>query len=286
MVQGRFGPAEHRVDPGALPLAAGPVHRLPDHPPVVPAGVRPVQHRVVVLTLRSVALQQLPHPVEQPGRQPPLVVGLQRRRAQRRPVRPFPLLVRRGLVPVVVVAVVLVPVVVSCPWGWSPSSWWLAVVGWSGRGWWGTGWWRASGAPRGEWRRCSGRAGGTGVAAARWSPRYPPGSGAAGCGPPRPARRAARGSAVAARPARAGWRSAARRVPGRRRSSGSRSAGRPGRAAADRSRHSAAARRWTARYAARTGRSASVRTSQQATTLHLPEGQAAHLAAGLRAGAP
>ena len=63
--QGRLGPAQDRVDAGALPLPAGEVHRLPDLAPVVARGVGGVEH-LVVLHRRPVGrLEQRPDVIEE-----------------------------------------------------------------------------------------------------------------------------------------------------------------------------------------------------------------------------
>ena len=74
------GPAQDRVDAGALPLPAGEVHRLPDLAPMVARGVGGVQH-LVVLHRRSVGrLEQRPDVIEQVDGDLSLGDRVQRRR--------------------------------------------------------------------------------------------------------------------------------------------------------------------------------------------------------------
>jgi lactoylglutathione lyase len=67
MMQARLGTAQHGVHPRALPLTAGKVLDRAHVAPVVPRGVRHVQHPVVVVASAVLLLHELPHLVEERG---------------------------------------------------------------------------------------------------------------------------------------------------------------------------------------------------------------------------
>jgi site-specific DNA recombinase len=71
VVQRRLGPPEHRVDPGDLPLAAGEMsrRRSGNLAPVIPRGVRRVDHSVIVRAGPLLLLHQPPGLVEELGGQ-------------------------------------------------------------------------------------------------------------------------------------------------------------------------------------------------------------------------
>ena len=81
VMQGRLEPAQDRVHPGALPFAAGPVHRVAYLSPQVPARVGTVQHLVVLADAALGLVKQLPDVIEDRGGEPTLLVRLEPERA-------------------------------------------------------------------------------------------------------------------------------------------------------------------------------------------------------------
>jgi hypothetical protein len=69
VVQRRFGPAKHAVDPGYLPLAPGEVDRLAEQPPQTAGGMSGVDHPVLFLRRAFGLVEQLPCQVVEVGAQ-------------------------------------------------------------------------------------------------------------------------------------------------------------------------------------------------------------------------